>query len=141
MTKQLCRIPKSSFLDCFKDFQQCWKRYIDAGRSYFIGDTYHQSISTPHLFLDCQSQNFPDTGCCSSSSSNSIIVVVVGCCYSSSSRSVYLLSVAKLRTSSAQTAFANPFNNFKRYGKILSRCCNPDSSKYMPRAITASCPL
>jgi len=38
MTKQLCRIPESSFLDCFKDFQQRWKRCIDAGRSYFIGD-------------------------------------------------------------------------------------------------------
>jgi len=36
MTKQLCGIPESAFLDCFKDFQQCSKWRIDAGRSYFI---------------------------------------------------------------------------------------------------------
>jgi len=56
-------------------------------------------------------------------------------------QTTHLLSVGELRTSSNQTAFANPFNNFKRYGKILSRCCNFDSRKYIPRAITASCPL
>jgi hypothetical protein len=35
MTIQLCSIRESNFQDCFKDFQKRWKRWIDAGWSYF----------------------------------------------------------------------------------------------------------
>jgi len=38
MTKYLCGIPQSSFQDCFKYLQECWKWCIDAGGSYFGED-------------------------------------------------------------------------------------------------------
>lgn len=52
-----------------------------------------------------------------------------------------LLSDLYILTSSSQTTFANPFNSLTRYGIIFVACWKFDSNRYMPKAITASCPL
>lgn len=50
----------------------------------------------------------------------------------------YLRSVGLVRTSSLHTALTKPLANRNKYGNILSPCCNPDSKKYKPNAMTAS---
>ena len=36
--KHLCSLPESAFQNCFKNFQKAWKRFTDAGGSYFEDD-------------------------------------------------------------------------------------------------------